>query len=84
MKGHQFSKHQFSEHCFDLRLETIQRAADQRFTTFESGVTVSHPYWIDLDCNTVRVGIGYGELNEHGVRDGCFGANYNFVTGKFE
>lgn len=69
---------------FMIDRETIQSAADNYFTTFEDGVTVSVPYWIDVDCDTVRVGVGYGPPNEEGIRPGCFGANYNFKKGCFE
>ena len=68
---------------FDISIKTIQVAADQRFASFDDGVTVSEPYWIDVDYGTVRVGIGYGALID-GVRNGCFGANYSYIKGEFE
>jgi len=69
---------------FDLREETILAAAQRRFgDAFKDGVGVSPPYWIDVDCDTVRVGIGYAPDGKGGY-DGCFGANYNYRTGEFE
>lgn len=68
---------------FDIQMEKIQAAANWRFN-FKEGVTVSPPYWIDVEYGTVRVGIGYGTPDENGIRPGCFGANYNYIKGEFE
>ena len=54
--------------------ETIEAAAKERW----GDVTVSDPYWVDPDSNTVRVGILFNEFNI------SFGASFNYVEGRFQ
>ena len=69
---------------FDLDEKTLLAAAQRRYgNTFKDGVGVGTPYWIDFECGTVRVSIGYGADGKGGF-DGCFGANYKYRTGEFE
>jgi hypothetical protein len=73
-----------AETRFMLDEKTLQAAAQRRYgDTFKDGVGVGTPYWIDVDCDTVRVGIGYGPDGKGGF-NGSFGANYNYRTGEFE
>lgn len=59
---------------YSLAEEDILNAAKKRFGL---NVTVSAPYWIDLEAGTVRVGIYLA------AQETSFGADFYFKEGKF-
>ena len=58
---------------YGINHAVIEAAAKERW----GDVVTSEPYWVDPDNKTVRVGVYFPGF------DISFGANFNFVEGKF-